>query len=241
MAAEALDRHRCEYTTVFLSLDLVVPFYSEMGLLLKEPVIPEFVATLRAIIEARGGVSWTNPVDESFSDTLLRAVEKRCDVGTRICLEEWLIYDFEMRPSERPQLNAWSEILSWCAKKKYRWDRLLLPVGTSELLRRDFLRLSAFDDLDQTIDDLEQSQKSEWDRYVFMTRNPPGELYEPYAVVSNNIYNNRIRRAIIAILDAVSPDEELIFWHAAQDLAQRERLTPTALSRPSRIRVDDGL
>lgn len=174
---QPVTAERRQHAIALLSLDIVYPFWTELGLRLK----------------------WPERARDALRGALGRHADPRRDLTADDAeeLDRWIGDSFIEDPSDRDDLFAWHMLLGRARRDPALWDGLFvgLPSWVPDMVAgilRDSFDLA---DIDQRMDGLDGHPLSPWDERYFVEVTPV-EGDDPHDRVRDMIGNRRLEESL---------------------------------------------
>lgn len=226
--------------TALLSLDVVKPFYSYMGLAIDDP--DQFAKILRAVIIANRQAFETSP--EKVPDLKKRVQEKLTaafDTDKAQQLDIWFNDYFVWFAQDSSDYEWWGAILMQSANISERWLLLGIPERITEVARQKLFNQvmsNADSEINALADRVDELPKSKWDIEMYALHQFDDDDNDPFFIgVMPVVEYRRIKKYVKWLVESLTPAELELFLENANQL----RLDNPEMQILAEIRLPEGL
>lgn len=214
-----LDPAQWGLILALLSMDVIVPFYEEMGLILKNkrnfvPVLRDLILTNRKQYEADQGV--VPPIAEK----VLAALQSTFGESDAQTFFRWATNIFFQVHADNPQWSAWEILMSeWVYNHSVVLSRLSENRAENPVDR--YGEINDIADVESKIAVVRQKPLSVWDMEMYAIHgfSNDDELNDPFADVVSTIEMNRFRRFWRMLCDTLTSEDKRLLHEQGQKTA----------------------
>jgi hypothetical protein len=163
------DAMRWRDAVALLSLDIVAPFWSDMGLRPRAAVADLMIALRNAIAKVRESHGRGVSDPKVLSKELVENIENYVSRGTFDELDRWVEHDFVYRPKDRGNLYNWRMLLGICRTRDKYWNSLFanLPADIKNAARERLAEVLSPTNVRSRMDQVEALPPTNWDVEIF--------------------------------------------------------------------------
>jgi len=230
------QQQRSGAAATLLSLDVVIPFYSPMGVPAPEPA--RFVQVLRECIVDNRKEFHHSPdripdLDSRIDDKLRHSFGGE----TAHAYDWWVQYIFVSSAEDFEAFSDWYMVLALSARNESRWDVLALPKILSREARVRIDSVLDRNDLHQIADQVEAHPLSPWDLEMYTLHGFDEDENDPYNWVLETVKKRRFIQYMSWLVKRLSQEEVAGLWESAEALRKQIETTAHSPSLPNPLTI----
>jgi len=198
------DQERWGTAIALLSLDVIKPFYSHMGI--KVENADEFRDILRQVIlENRKEFEADPSRIPNLQMRMLSALSSHYSEGAAHFFKHWVYQEFVYTGKDLKPLNQWNMLLSLARLNKQRWQSLELPANLTDEAHAKLEQVWDRTELHTRADQIEAQPLSLWDMEMYSLHGFDEADNAPYnwvlEAVGKRIFNKYLRWLVENLTD----------------------------------------
>jgi len=211
------EQERSGAAAALLSLDVVRPFYSHLGVPAPEP--STFIQTLRdSILDNRQAFLRDPSRIPNIHKKIMEALAHRFGTSTATEYDRWVRHTFVHSAADFEPFSNWYMVLALSRNIPDRWGALGLPKSISSKARLELDGILDRTPMHHLADEIGMKPLSPWDLEIYTLHGFDDDERNPYHWILETVKKRRFVGYLGRVAEQLSEDERRSFWDNADEV-----------------------